>query len=266
MTSLAFATCIACLVFTMFVTGLFGDRAGGWRMVALPMSGADRRLGFEVFAPFFSNFFALSLVVVIACLGMMMQNSYLRSATSVDIFSFMLGDFSEIAHAATGAWTIQEFWSFAWVSWFFEPFPKSWDNAQVSAGVLLFALAALVTTGTSWWLLRREAIRARELAYDNLQTLAREAGLTEDELEQRLDEMRVWPVGWTSELELLAILLCMTFAVFNYRAVFLPAAYIGFVGGAGIIKSFSAGLRARAGAAAAARGLPPPRRPGRRRP
>ena len=227
-----YVTCFAALIFTLFACGQVTGRPVGWEIAALPMSARDNRMGFDVFSGFFANFFGLVGVILIACLLMMIQNSYLRSTTAGDIWTFLGLDFSKVWTGFSELMDIKpKDWSpLKWIDWFLYPAKVSWQNPDVCVGALSFACAAIVTCGASWTLLHIRARRARQFTRDNIADLAASIRVSEPELGLRIDKMEIWPVGWATERQLFAAAICLTLAIGSYRAMFLPLAFLATQG------------------------------------
>jgi hypothetical protein len=225
-TALAFATAICALFFVAFICGFAGN-TGRWRLIAAPNEG-DHKGGFSHFAEFFTALLSLCILIVVGCILMIMQNTYLREPNYNSIVSMMFGDVGTIVNSPKAE--VGEVIHIGILDWLFKPTEIFLQNPQSGLGVLITALVALSILGMSWGLLRATARSAQKNSLEHVNSLAGEFHLSRRTAVERLREMDFWPVGWMKQNQLILLMICLSLCIVSYRMLLLPLAWIGFSG------------------------------------
>lgn len=221
MPAFAFAVVISSLHFVSFVYGAPRWRKQPWRLAALPTQDpADRLLGFDCFAEFFNALLLAGLCVLVGLIFMVLQNAYLRDATSHDIIDFVVRDTGFVNQMLAFEKKPAEI-----MAWLAEPAPFRANN-QAAFSVLLFPFVCVVAIGASWLLLRRAAMQARDFSLAHLEALARETGQTVEGARASLKRMKFWPVGWMQLNELLLLMLILMLCMVSYRLILAPVVWL----------------------------------------
>jgi hypothetical protein len=216
---LVFAAMIDAALFIAFASGF--TMGEDWRLTAYPDDADDALCGFKVFEPFFSALLAAALVILPSLILVIVQNNYLRDATSADVFAFLGADWDATVKALLDLLNdhkLSPFLAALTTSRSGPPLTNP-DNA-FSVFVFIFVVAA--SLGSSWILLRLYAEAAQDFADDHLPKLAKEIGASRAVLEKRLDAMKFWPLGWMSINDAGAAVFVMGLAILSYRLAFLP--------------------------------------------
>lgn len=222
-TSAVFASLICAFWFVIFLVGGAVDSRRRFLLHAVPEDPDDKRGGFGVFADFFGTLFALAVTVVVGCVTMILQNSYLRDPSSASIARFVFGDGREILDHVerTGtAWSLLD--PFLWTDWVLAPQTVAGGNFQAFVGVILFAMTALVSVVSALVLLRLAARRALRRSEQRSRDLARELGMSHDGLKKALTSVDFWPVGWMDANLLLGLVFLLALSLFSYRLLVIP--------------------------------------------
>lgn len=207
-----------------FVTFLINiDRGGhGYRLAAIPeREFADPYFGFKSFEFFFNNLLIACMLIMLALWVMLVQNIYLRDPTSPDIAQFLLHDVAfarKILGFKAAAGEASQ--------WALGPALRTLENLQVALSVLLAPVVFLTALFLCWMLLRKTALKARSLSRQHLAQIAAEIGETPETTLPKLREMRIWPVGWISLVQLAAVMLVLAASMLNYRLVFVPITFV----------------------------------------
>jgi hypothetical protein len=234
----ALSVCFAC--------GLLQRTTGDglrWRLVAIPASDEDPRNGFGVFAEIFTWITAAAIAVALGLYLMALQNAYLRAAVRPDdgnILGFLLGDVADLVkrlglNAPDTTSTPDRILEVAYkaathftplFSWLVKPLSDLYENHNIQFGMIFYALTLIVTVTASWAVLSNVAKAGQQLAQDNAGALAAELGMDEEQVEDRLNDMKRWPVGWINLNQLLVVLGAMILAFFSYRVGLLIVIYM----------------------------------------
>ncbi|MBL8552624.1 MAG: hypothetical protein JNJ73_21735 [Hyphomonadaceae bacterium] len=222
LTSFAFGVAVAALHFSAFVLQR-GGAAQRWRFFADVSDEDDRRCGWEVFGPFYSNLLCTGLGVLVGLWLMVMQNSYLRAPDAPNIANFIFQegrDFLDIfeTQVADLPQTL--------LNWIVAPGVSVFSSTQSGLGILLFGFVCLIALLASWWLLRATAAEGRRQAQRSADVIARDTALPVETIRARLRKMQFWPVGWISEVWLLTLMLVLFASLFSYRIVLIPVVYL----------------------------------------
>jgi hypothetical protein len=233
-----FAFCVAVMAmrFMAFVAGS-GGRRKEWLIVADLDRSKERHstlMGWQVFEPFFSCLLYWAIAVLAGLWLMVVQNAYLRDATSTNIGNFLIEDSGEIlANLNIDTFSkrvaqdgITKVVGDGW-SWLVGDSTMQFaGNMQATAGITVFGFVCALTVFGSWLLLRSTARRSRDVTLEHLAVISTSQELDRKQVKQWLRKMRFWPVGWIGQAPLFGLVLLMLGSLFSYRLIMVPIAIL----------------------------------------
>jgi len=191
------------------------------RYLLLPhVSDKDPRRGFQIFSEMVGDVIRASIIVLVICYLMIIQNLYLRDdATS--IVDFMFSDFKKNGSDEMLEGKISNIISFLEDGLLTSHTHPGAFNLQ---GSLSFALSSLVLVLIIFFfsflfnrLIKHCQARALERLRSGLTLPSAAEGLDNDEQFKRVTEMNCWPVAWTPLKTLLWLFSCAFICIVFYK-------------------------------------------------
>lgn len=183
-----------------------GRLQGAGYVIIPDLQSTDARQGFEIFENLFDSLIRAGLMTSLMALAMHYQNVFLRTPSDRNILVMLFGDTVQTAKAVLNR-------NFNPLMEYFVPFDEivyideDGISLQTYATALINMLIFVIIIGLMWrWL--------RKLATGGLQYTARNISVTERQ-KQRLQTMKIWPVGWMSKT-LLVLVIGFTLAAMYY--------------------------------------------------
>ena len=88
-------------------------------------------------------------------------------------------------------------------------------------------------------LLRQHAGISKKFSLKHIRLLHAETKMKPHEIEESFDEMKVWPVGWMKQNEVIFLMVVLFASLFSYRLILLPLIYILLKAVVALVRIFS---------------------------
>lgn len=189
------ATMFAAMVWLFSTHSVFNARsleAEGYKLVP-DINSDDERCGFEVFEDFFENLVWATFIIAMIVVSMHLQNVYLRSPDHANIIDMVFGsnlnDMLRFALAGDIQQALQRFLTLQTTMTTLGANAREF-SAQTYVALVALLMLAVILFGMVWGWLRSTARKGQDDLLDRLADTATEAQL------ERLEDMKIWPIGW----------------------------------------------------------------------